>query len=194
MSQKPPVTGANAIPIPLDKRRWGQPMPSHLEAQEEAVKTKVPTRPVTIVAKAATPQIKPQTSAQRVRAIFQEVKWQREQERQSAGQKAEQRVENALVKKETPEITEGMPHQITEDKAPKQVCFQEPEENLRPPLSHPSSDNVVRLEQEMPDTEKPANPKPEISEEEQYKAFAPTLRKLIYGLKSDAEQNHPPKP
>ena len=46
----------------------------------------------------------------------------------------------------------------------------------------------------MPDTEKPANPKPEISKKEQYKAFALTLHKLIYGLKSDAEQNHPPKP
>ena len=65
-------------------------MPGHLEAQGEAVKMKVPTQPVTIVANAVTPQIKPQTSAQRVRAIFQEVKWQREQERQLAGQKAEQ--------------------------------------------------------------------------------------------------------
>ena len=87
-----------------------------------------------------------------------------------------------------------MPHRITEGEAPKQVRFQEPEENLRPPLLHPFSDDVVCLEQGMPDTRKPANPKPEISEEEQYKAFAPTLHKLIYGLKSDAEQNHPPKP
>jgi hypothetical protein len=187
MPQKPPVTGANAIPIPLDKRRWGRPMPGHLEAQEEVVKTKVPTQPVTIVAKAVTQQIKPQTSTQRVRAIFQEVKRQREQERQLAGQKAKQRLENTPVKKEIPESTEGMPHQITEGEAPKQVRFQEPEENLRPLLSHTFSDDVVRLERGMPDTKKPANPKPEISEEEQYKTFAPTLRKLIYGLKSDAE-------
>jgi hypothetical protein len=87
-----------------------------------------------------------------------------------------------------------IPHQITEGEAPKQVRFQEPEENLRPPLSHPFSNDVVYLEQGMPDTRKPANPKPEISEEEQYKAFASTLHKLIYGLKSDAEQNHPLKP
>ena len=87
-----------------------------------------------------------------------------------------------------------MPHQITEGEVPKQVCFQEPEENLRPPLSHPSSDDVMCLERGMPNTKKPANPKPEISEEEQYNAFAPTLRKLIYGLKSDAEQNHLLKP
>ena len=103
-------------------------------------------------------------------------------------------MENVPVKKEITEITEGMPHQITEGKASKQVRFQEPEENLRLPLSHPFSDDVVRLEREMPNTKKPANPKSEISEEEQYKAFAPTLCKLIYGLKSDAEQNHLPKP
>ena len=194
MPQKPPVTGTNAIPIPLDKRCWGQPMPGHLEAQEEVVKMKVPTQSVTIVAKAVTQQIKPQTSTQQVRAIFQEVKQQREQEWQWARQKAKQQLENAPVKKEIPEITEGMPYQITEGKAPKQVCFQEPEENLRPPLSHPFSDDVVRLGRGTPDTKKPANPKPEISEEEQCKAFTPTLCKLVYGLKSDAEQNHPPKP
>ena len=122
-------------------------MPGHLEAQEEVVKMKVPTQPVMIVAKAVTQQIKPQTSTQQVRAIFQEVKQQREQERQLAGQKAEQRVENAPVKKEIPEITEGRPHQITEGEVPKQVCFQEPEENLRPPLSHPFSDDIMHLKQ-----------------------------------------------
>ena len=194
MPQKLPVTGANAIPILLNRRRWGQPTPGHLEAKEEVVKMKVPTQPVTTVAKAVTQQMKPQTSTQQVCAIFQEVKWQWEQEWQLAGQKAEQRLENAPVKKEIPEITKGMPYQITEGEVPKQVCFQEPEENLRLPPLHPFSDDVVRLERGMPDTKKSANPKPEISEEEQYKAFAPTLCKLIYGLKSDAEQNHPRKP
>jgi hypothetical protein len=111
-----------------------------------------------------------------------------------AWQKAKQQSENTSVKEEIPEITVGIPHRITEGEAPKQVCFQESEENLRPPLSHPFSNDVVHLKRGMPDTRKPANPKPEISKEEQYKAFAPTLHRLIYSLKSDAEQNHPPKP
>ena len=74
MPQKPPVTGANAIPILLNKKRWGQPTPGHLEAKEEVVKTKVPAQPVTMVAKAVAQQMKLQTPTQRVRAIFQEVK------------------------------------------------------------------------------------------------------------------------
>ncbi|KAI0271759.1 hypothetical protein BGY98DRAFT_937057 [Russula aff. rugulosa BPL654] len=122
MPQKPPVTGANAIPILLNKRRWGQPTPGHLEAKEEVVKTKIPAQPVATVAKAVAQQTKLQTPTQRVRAIFQEVKRGRKQERQLAEQKAEQRLENAPAKEEITEITERMPHQITEGEAPKQEC------------------------------------------------------------------------
>ena len=89
--------------------------------------------------------------------MFQKVKQRREQEWQLAWQKAKQQLENALVKEKITEITEGMPHQITKGKAPKQVRFQEPEENLRLPLLHPFSDDVVCLERGMPDTKKPAN-------------------------------------
>jgi hypothetical protein len=42
MPQKPSVTGTNAIHILLNKRHWGQPMPGHLKAKEEAVKVKAP--------------------------------------------------------------------------------------------------------------------------------------------------------
>ena len=175
MPQKPLATGANATLIPLNKRHWGQPMPDHLEAKEKVVETKVSARPVTTVTKVPTQKTKPQTSTQQVHTIFQKVKQRREQEQQLAWQKAKQQSENTPTKKKTPEITMEAPHQTTEGEAPKQVCIQKPEENWRPPLSHPFSDDVVYLKWEMSDIGKPANPKPEISKEEQYKAFIPTL-------------------
>ena len=132
-------------PDPAKQETLGTTHARPPRSKEEMVETKVSARSVTMVTKAPAQQTKPQTSTGRVHTMFQKVKQQWEQERQLAWQKAEQQLENAPVKEKIPEITKEMPHQITEGEAPKQVHFHKPEENLRPPLSHPFSDDVVYL-------------------------------------------------
>ncbi|KAI0272803.1 hypothetical protein BGY98DRAFT_936644 [Russula aff. rugulosa BPL654] len=120
-AQKPPVTGANAIPILLNKRRWGQPTPGHLEAKEEVVKTKSLRNQCNSSKGCGTANeaANPNTAST---CHIPGSKAGTKQERQLAEQKAEQRLENAPAKEEITEITERMPHQITEGEAPKQEC------------------------------------------------------------------------
>ena len=128
---KPPVTGANAIPIPDSKQRWGQ---------------KKPNRAIIVLSKqgASVTPAEPTPQVQRVQAMLQE---------------AGKRVEEKRTQQESPEEATRDAHKLTMkrimaeiraavQRAREEYPIQEPPTERAP--AHPFSDKIVRAEEAMP--------------------------------------------